>query len=396
MKKILHYCLIGFLPAFVSTARLHANTPHICSSNVKSNITSKLSQAFQCQLLRLKMIKDAFNSDDIAIAFSDQGTLTYNNQLDSRYMPGIEAPEGFFCFSTDSVPLSVNIIPLPKQAPLKIRLDVEAANSGCFTMQKTKLDSIPAVYDLWLVDKYKKDSLNLRTGTNYFFSINKTDSSSFGSNRFEVVVKQKDAPVFKLLNFAAVKTPVGAQITWNTSAEENNTGFIVQRSVDGGANYFMLTTMMSDSSGHYTFSDKGPVTGVDTYRLKVTDMSGTVSYSTTATLNFTQTTSNFANFTIYPNPSIGVINLTIKPRTEVSAPGAVDNAQQNNASVKALNVNSYTIKIMNLTGSVLTTSSSASSSWQGSVSTLTPGTYVVRVLNNFDNSLVGSSTFVKL
>jgi len=49
-----------------------------------------------------------------------------------------------------------------------------------------------------------------------------------------------------------------------------------------------------------------------------------------------------------------------------------------------------------MTGSVVVTGNSSSASWQDNVSTLAPGTYVIQVNNNKDNSLVGKSVFVKM
>ena len=78
---------------------------------------------------------------------------------------------------------------------------------------------------------------------------------------------------------------------------------------------------------------------------------------------------------VYPNPASSVINLAIP---------------QSNSPV------SYNIQIVNNMGAIIKTSASSQPSWQGDVSQLLPGTYIIRVLNTNDKSIVGKSTFVKL
>src|ERR1700733_4965282 len=113
------------------------------ATTVSSSPRAKNNGSMQIPLLRLKLVLDEYNNDDIAIGFLSTATTQYNNKIDSRYLPGIDAPEGLFSFSSDNVPLSVNIVPLPGMARLVIRLDVEAKNSGPFTLEQTELDSIP-------------------------------------------------------------------------------------------------------------------------------------------------------------------------------------------------------------------------------------------------------------
>ncbi|MEO6630511.1 MAG: cadherin-like beta sandwich domain-containing protein, partial [Mucilaginibacter sp.] len=69
------------------------------------------------QILRIKLVIDSFNYDDIAIAFNSHSSSKYNRQEDSEYLAGMSAAEGLASFSTDNVPvaLSINFLPLPKK-----------------------------------------------------------------------------------------------------------------------------------------------------------------------------------------------------------------------------------------------------------------------------------------
>jgi len=376
----------------------------ICSSTQASPFAVNRDNSTAYPLLRLKMVKDAYDYDDIAIGFNASASTIYNNQIDSKYMEGINAAEGLSSLSSDNVQLSVNIVPLPNQNSLVIRLDIEAANSGAFTLERTELDSIPAVYDIWLVDKFAKDSLDLRTGTSYAFNVDKSNDATFGSNRFQVVIRQNPGLGMHLLSFEAIKNAAAAELTWKTENEQNATTFAAERSIDDGATFYMLDTLVSNGTGTYSYMDKTPINGTDLYRVKITDMNGTVSYSNAVSLDFGSTAgganTSANNISIYPNPSNGIINLAISKNSDNNSANspkqATASTTQSFVAVAATSSTAYDIKIININGRVLQEGSSATSNWQSNVSTLLPGTYIIQVLNTSDKKLVGKSTFVKL
>jgi len=83
--------------------------------------------------------------------------------------------------------------------------------------------------EVWLMDNYKKDSLDLRHNTTYTFDMS-DDPNSYGPNRFQLVIRQNPALGVHLLNFAANKASGGAQVVWKTENEQNYTNFTVERS----------------------------------------------------------------------------------------------------------------------------------------------------------------------
>jgi hypothetical protein len=345
------------------------------------------------QLLRLKLVMDAYNNDDIVIAFNSAASTKYNGNEDSEYFPG-NAPEGLSSFSSDGVQLSQNYLPLPKKTQLIIRLDAEAKYSGPFTLERTELDSLPPIYELWLMDNYKKDSLDLRINSSYNFTIDKTDTASFGKNRFYVVVRQNPALGIHLLDFTATKASTGAQINWKTENEQNYTRFTVERSIDDGSTFDALTAFTSSIRGTYNYLDINPPAVADQYRLKIADLNGTVSYSNVVTLvygNFSNTA--VSNISVYPNPAGSTINLTINSTSSLAATQALSLSPVVN---QTSGTQSYNIKIINITGAVLKTATSSQSTWQDNVDNLKPGTYIIQVVNSNNNSVVGKRTFVKL
>jgi hypothetical protein len=292
-------------------------------------------------------------------------------------------------------------VPLPNQTPEVIKLDVEAEQSGPFTFKRTQFDTLPKIYSIWLKDSYKKDSINLSVDSSYAFNINKSDSASFGSNRFTVVVSQKPAAAFKLVDFNATKSTYGTQISWDTQNEESYTSFTVERSSDGGTVFNTLDSLKSTGSGTYSYTDYTPPLASDEYRLKIMDINGAITYSNTITIIYGNVTNTITgNISLYPNPTNNIINLAIS-QSGINSAFATLVTQSNESSISLAEseVNSspnYSIKIINTSGSVVKTATSATATWQENIGSLSPGTYIITVVNNKGNKLIGRSTFVKL
>src|SRR5580698_6142554 len=138
-----------------------------------------------------------------------------------------------------------------------------------------------------------------------------------------------------LLNFTALKATSGNQVTWTTENEADYTGFSVERSTDGGKTFNSLESITSSSAGKYTYYDNAPVMGANLYRLKLTDLNGTVSYSAVVTVMYANTNNIAVNgLMVYPNPTGGMVNLSISQPAGQST-------------------GSYRIQIMNGVGAVI-------------------------------------------
>jgi hypothetical protein len=86
----------------------------------------------------------------------------------------------------------------------------------------------------------------------YLFNIDKTDTTSFGANRFELVFHKKASYNYRLLGFSAKIVKEGVQLTWKTENEGNLTGFNIERK-DGTSDFVSLQSMQSNGSGEYTY-----------------------------------------------------------------------------------------------------------------------------------------------
>lgn len=333
------------------------------------------------QYIRLELFKDSDNIEETVLRFEGTAKDKYVDGEDSEHMAG-SGHVSFSSNSSDNVALAINHIPFPKIKNTVIRLNVSATTDGQYAINRTEFKNIPAIYDVWLKDAYKKNSLDFKNNSTYKFDILRSDTNSFGSHRFTLVIRENPALGLHLLNFAASKTSSGTELVWKTENERFSTNFTVERSTDNGKTYSVLGGFASSDEGTYSFTDKKPIIAADTYRLKLEDLNGTITYSKAITLmyaNVSDINNNAVN--IYPNPAVSVINLAIV---------------ENSVNLTKSSNPSYSIKITNSMGKILKTVTTSQASWQSNISALLPGTYVVDVVNNADNLTVGKAKFIKL
>jgi hypothetical protein len=343
------------------------------------------------QYLHLKLLQNDFQADEIFVSFNDNAQSKFVLGEDAAQKPG-NGIASLASMSSDGVPLSINTLNLPAQS-VSIPLNVNSVSDGTYQLTMPDIKSIPSIYEIWLMDAYKKDSVDFRNNPSYSFNISKSDAASYGSSRFTMVIRQNPALGVRLLNFDASKASNGAEVTWKTVNEQNYTNFTVERSTDGGVTFNVLGGFVSSSLGTYSFLDKDPLMTANRYRLKLADLDNNISYSNIVTLIYGNSNNVAGNINVYPNPTSGSINLTITPFNNSTALQTNSLQTLTAASTGTL---SYGIKIINITGAVIKTAVSSSPVWQDNVSSLSPGTYIIQVVNNSNNSLVGKSTFVKL
>ncbi len=338
------------------------------------------------QYLHLKMLKDTTGVDGIIISFNGNTSSNYNPAEDARYRNG-NGSVSITSMSADNVPLAINSMPLPAQTKQTIiPLNVNASTDGTAQIQMAEVKSIPALFTIWLKDAYKKDSLDIRANPTYTFDILHSDTNSYGSHRFTLVMGENPALMIHLLSFGASKIPTGDQVVWTTENEQNYTNFTVERSTDGGTTFNALGGFASSAQSTYSYLDKVPVNGPNMYRLKIVDLNGTISYSNVVTIMYANTGQIAINgLMVYPNPTANMINLSITSNQTTGT-------STTPAGAKA----SYNIEIVNNQGSVIKSTQSSSPLWQSDVTALTPGTYFIRVINTSNNTVVGKSAFVKL
>ena len=153
------------------------------------------------------------------------------------------------------------------------------------------LKPIPQLYEVWLMDNYKKDSLDMLIGIirpMYLIS-SLADTASYGNNRFQGGCTSGSTLMIHLLNFTATKITGGSQVVWVTENEANYTNFTVQRSTDGGKTYTVLGGTASNDTRHLQLSGQKPRKRrkhVSPYQ--IVDLNGTISYSNIVALMYSE------------------------------------------------------------------------------------------------------------
>lgn len=343
----------------------------LCCSLSVAFAAINTTPASQLQYLRLQMAMDSINTDDMLIMFKDNAKMTYNGNEDAYYLQGY-GEVSLYSYSQDNVPLAINVIPLPKNSAEAVGLYVSAKNDGAYKLNLTELQNIPPLYDIWLFDEYKKDSVNIRVNKTYSFNIYKNNPASYGGKRFALVIRQNITNAYHLISFTATKLPgeKQVQLAWKTADELGNINFTVERSTDRGTNYKAIGSILASGKDEYELMDNDPLTGENLYRLKE-ETGGKTVYSNAATIIFSS-----QGISIYPNP--------VNNRISFSIISGSTNAQ------------TYKIEFMNSTGLIVKEVISADPQWQGSVNNLLPGIYMVHVLNSKSSDPIGSVKFMKL
>jgi|GEM_PF-1788991 len=115
----------------------------------------------------------------------------------------------------------------------------------------------------------------------------------------------------KLLSFTGETSNHTNKLTWQTTNEQNNKGFTIQRSADGKdfIDISFVNAANTEATKHsYNYTDTHPLNGVNYYRLKIEDINGSFEYSTTLKLENSNTIGH--PFTIAPNPASSTLYVT--------------------------------------------------------------------------------------
>jgi len=329
-------------------------------------------------LLRLQLTQDTMSTDETLVLFDDNAKAGYDYKEDALYKTGT-GKVSLSSTSSDQIALAINDLPLSLKGQI-IPLKLSATIDGTYTLKMTEMKGIPQLYDVWLVDAFKKDSVNMRTTSTYSFTIAKGDTNTFGSTRFKLALRQNPAEMYKLLSFTADKVDNKAQVevTWKVANEQNYTHFTLERSNNNSKTFEVIGGLTSSGQYNYSLLDKNPENGINLYRLKQEDFNSKISYSDVVEVQYADKSNNLTgsgHLSVYPNPAVNTINLIIDPKKQVTT---------------------YSIRVTNSAGTIVKQATTTQPNWQDNVSRLLTGTYLIQVVNGKDNSLVGQTKFIKL
>jgi len=350
------------------------------TTNVTSSSNLLLATAVQPPSVRIVLLQDSLNKEESLVVFKPTASVNYMDDEDADYLIG-ESVVHISSKSPDNHNLAINAMPfslIRTQVPLNVNVD----NSGTYKLDLSEANNIPSKYKIYLVDAFKKDSVDISKQPVYTFTADINNTNTFGSGRFYLVLKQNDSLAYKITDLFAVKSTSGVSLLWKTVNEASNFTFTVERSNDGGATYTTLGSLTSDGSGKYSFVDRSPAAGVNLYRIKQQDDFAGLTYSSISIDYSGAGGSNTNSINVYPNPAISTIKLAANEIMKVIPDSTFPD---------------YTVMITNGTGNVVrSVTTTRLSTWQNDISNLAPGMYFLRVINNNSKTVIGSGKFVKL
>lgn len=317
----------------------------------------------------LQLKTDSINFDGIGLFFNKNWLAKFDNN-DGADMDGLTPSVYLSSYSADKTRLAINKMPnIDKD--MRIKLFVDATSTANQQLRITDMINVAPKYNVYVIDHYKKDSLQLNLNNAYNFSINRADTNSLGGNRLELVFKLDPQGVYKLLNFSGKISDRNIVLNWTTKNEASYTVFTIQKSMDGGKTFIDIGTAASNNSGAYTFTDANVDNGLVSYRLKQTVLENEINYSELVRFSFKAADAN--TFFVYPNPASAYI--------QVNMPKVLKGAAE--------------IRIISLTGKVIQKVSVNNNSPRLDVNTLIPGVYVIEA-KDANQNVIGQSKFIKL
>jgi hypothetical protein len=186
------------------------------------------------------------------------------------------------------------------------------------------------------------DLVGTNAGFTYNFTVTGTYYlviSAFGSNEvgaYSITLSPTAILPIKLKSFTAIKNSVNnVLINWSSENENNLNNYQVQRSNDGKkftdlANSVLAAKNTSISS-NYSIIDNSPLSGYNYYRLKITEKSGTVTYSNVVFAKNSKTGASVIK--VFPNPTADYLQIEAKSSLDTRSTISIINA--NGATLKS-------------------------------------------------------------
>lgn len=167
-------------------------------------------------------------------------------------------------------------------------------------------------------------------------------------------------------SFTVKAAGCSALLEWETATEQNNSHFVVERSIDGTTFAAIGRVNGAGTSNHsnqYTFTDKTPASGINYYRITQTDFDGKYSSSEIQAVRIN--CSEQVPVHVYPNPASNRVYIQSRGKSVAQINVVATNGQtvkkyrpaQNQGSTLSLDIQTipqgiYLLQIVNRDGTV--------------------------------------------
>ena len=259
---------------FRETAKSTGSAPTFFRSDAAS-LTPQFSK------IKLKAVRNAENTDELVIVLGD-----------TAHKSGIDASDAvkffndnnlnFYTRSTELRNLAINYFPTPTAndtIPVSFFSFVDGIKAlGTYSIEVASLENFPKNVDVFLVDAYENQVVNLKETSNYIFNLD-LNAASAGNDRFKLIFKPDTSTATKITNFFGVATARNILVNWNTNKEKNIAYYTVEKSTDQ-VKYTTLKPKQivarNNNSGFNTYSiiDQNPKAGYNYYRVSMVDSNG--------------------------------------------------------------------------------------------------------------------------
>jgi hypothetical protein len=125
----------------------------------------------------------------------------------------------------------------------------------------------------------------------------------------------------ELLFFKGSTTENGIQLHWGTASEQENKGFVIERSSttkEWKPTGFVAGNGTTLANQRYAFTDESPIEGINYYRLKQVDMDETYEYSKVVSLMYSSK-SEQDELRTSPNPATDVLTYQVHDMEKIQA-----------------------------------------------------------------------------
>lgn len=321
-------------------------------------------------IMSISLTLDSVNNNETTIQFGEKTAKnSFDRQEDAYYMSGPAQTTFLASYTKDNQPCLINHMG-SLDSIKTIPLYAEGQKDGLYTFKFTGASAIDQRYKFYLVDNFKKDSLDLSANDVYNFNIQRSNTQTFGATRF-ILVRHDSGLHYNLLTFNGTKQNNAVALSWKTEYEGDYTNFLLQRSTDEGKSYTIIDSVKANGSGTYAFIDNKANDGTNQYRLVQNVGADASRFSNIVIADFL----GLSKFKVYPNPAIDIIKVDFDAPADVTF-----------LTVKIYNINGRVV------GNIKTTTSKTSSQ---DVSQLPRGTYIIKVSGD-NNKLYGTKKFIKL
>lgn len=301
----------------------------------------------------IKMYEDNVRYDIALLKFDASSNKNYVFKEDALKMTNSRINLGYITPNGKTV--QINSIPsLPINSTDTFIIKTTSIKNGTHWLTFEDKAILPANKNVFLVDGFNNNIIDVKTTNSYTFTINNANSATYG-NRFKLIITDQFNPLpVKLATFTGEKLGTSNLLKWISASEKNLINYEVEKSVDGKnfESVGLIKATNSSANTNYSFIDENLGTNsINYYRLKINENKGVNSYS-----NIISISNNAAQnilVEVYPNPAQNSISIKLEENNTFESAAIFDiNGKQilnttllNDIDISTLLPGVYTIKV---------------------------------------------------